>query len=250
MTNHAAQLAIIKHVTRQESRSSAGNCQADEPTQKSLLVGVKNGDNRYLRNVKAFSQKIDTHQDIKFTETQIVDNLNALHGINIGVKIADLYTVFRQERGKFLRHSLGKSGNQHALALLHNLMYLAQHVVNLIGCRLQYGGTLTFTGEGAGRYPTAENVVRDLRDVAAFRPAFYADGLQPLHVDNTALKRIYYVRTSAEDPFLEKITAEKDGAYIKTLPVSVPEMHAFLSSLEADGTPVFAAAVPEEEAYA
>ena len=28
MTNHAAQLAIIKHVTRQESRSSAGNCQA------------------------------------------------------------------------------------------------------------------------------------------------------------------------------------------------------------------------------
>ena len=31
MTNHAAQLAIIKHVTRQESRSSAGNCQADEP---------------------------------------------------------------------------------------------------------------------------------------------------------------------------------------------------------------------------
>ena len=32
MTNHAAQLAIIKHVTRQESRSSAGNCQADEPT--------------------------------------------------------------------------------------------------------------------------------------------------------------------------------------------------------------------------
>ena len=32
MRNHAAQLAIIKHVTRQESRSSAGNCQADEPT--------------------------------------------------------------------------------------------------------------------------------------------------------------------------------------------------------------------------
>ena len=31
MTNHAAQLAVIKHVTRQESRSSAGNCHADEP---------------------------------------------------------------------------------------------------------------------------------------------------------------------------------------------------------------------------
>ena len=32
MTNHDAQLAIIEHVTRQESRSSAGNCQADYPT--------------------------------------------------------------------------------------------------------------------------------------------------------------------------------------------------------------------------
>ena len=31
-TSSTAQLAIIKHVTRQESRSSAGNCQADEPT--------------------------------------------------------------------------------------------------------------------------------------------------------------------------------------------------------------------------
>ena len=46
------------------------------------------------------------------------------------------------------------------------------------------------------------------------------------------------------------VLVEKDGAYVKTLPVPVPEMHAFLSSLEADGTPVFAAAVPEEEAYA
>ena len=30
MTNHAAQLAIIKQRSRQESRSSAGNCQAEE----------------------------------------------------------------------------------------------------------------------------------------------------------------------------------------------------------------------------
>ena len=37
MTNHAAQLAIIKHVTRQESRSSAGNCQADEQTRITQL---------------------------------------------------------------------------------------------------------------------------------------------------------------------------------------------------------------------
>ena len=32
MRNHAAQLAIIKQLSRQESCSSAGNCQADERT--------------------------------------------------------------------------------------------------------------------------------------------------------------------------------------------------------------------------
>ena len=32
MMKHAAQLAIIKQLSRQESRSSAGNCQADEQT--------------------------------------------------------------------------------------------------------------------------------------------------------------------------------------------------------------------------
>ena len=36
MTNHAAQLAIIKHVTRQESRSSAG----PEPQATLALAGV------------------------------------------------------------------------------------------------------------------------------------------------------------------------------------------------------------------
>ena len=40
MTNHAAQLAIIKHVTRQESRSSAGNCQADDRNHAAQLAIV------------------------------------------------------------------------------------------------------------------------------------------------------------------------------------------------------------------
>ena len=30
MTNHAAQMAIIKQLSRQESHGSADNCQADE----------------------------------------------------------------------------------------------------------------------------------------------------------------------------------------------------------------------------
>ena len=47
MTNHAAQLAIIKHVTRQESRSSAGSCHADEPAGKDKESKV-----HYCQNIK------------------------------------------------------------------------------------------------------------------------------------------------------------------------------------------------------
>ena len=36
--NHAAQLAIIKQLSRQELRSSAGNCQADEQTVITQLI--------------------------------------------------------------------------------------------------------------------------------------------------------------------------------------------------------------------
>ena len=64
MTNHAAQLAIIKHVTRQESRSSAGNCQADEPTGITQVKGLKkifhaNGDQKKARVAILISDKID-----------------------------------------------------------------------------------------------------------------------------------------------------------------------------------------------
>ena len=39
MTNHAAQMAIIKQLIRQELRSTAGNCQADDREESCSSVG-------------------------------------------------------------------------------------------------------------------------------------------------------------------------------------------------------------------
>ena len=39
MTNHAAQMAIIKQLSRQELRSTAGNCQADDREESCSSVG-------------------------------------------------------------------------------------------------------------------------------------------------------------------------------------------------------------------
>ena len=39
MTNHAAQMAIIKQLSRQELRSTAGNCQADDREESCSSAG-------------------------------------------------------------------------------------------------------------------------------------------------------------------------------------------------------------------
>lgn len=122
--------------------------------------------------------------------------------------------------------------------------------LNLIAAKLHYGGTLSFMGEGAGRFPTAENVVRDLNDVLLTHPAFYADSLESLQTDHSRLCRSYIVRTEKEDAFLKEHTVRREGAYLFTSPVPVTEMHRVLAALELGGTSVFAAAVPEEESYA
>ena len=85
MTNHAAQLAIIKYVTRQESRSSAGNCQADEQTgtSKSVVILVKgclkDGDfkdrrTRIIPAVKS-TKKLQTLKNIHFNLCILVSTL-------------------------------------------------------------------------------------------------------------------------------------------------------------------------------
>ena len=42
MTNHAAQMAIIKQLSRQELRSTTGNCQADDREESCSSVGNVN----------------------------------------------------------------------------------------------------------------------------------------------------------------------------------------------------------------
>src|SRR5574337_1692809 len=75
VTNHAAQLAIIKHVTRQELRSSAGNCQADEPTdRKSTRLNSSHHSISYavfcLKKKKKKKKPTKTHNDKAGTQSE------------------------------------------------------------------------------------------------------------------------------------------------------------------------------------
>ena len=98
---------------------------------------------------------------------------------------------------------------------------------NLITFEGAAAGRQSLYGQGAGRYPTAYNVVQDLCDLLAGN-GFYAPCTGTVAAKNDGLLR-FYVR-GASDAWLQSVTAESWGAGIVTEPVAVDEIHAWLNN--------------------
>ena len=98
---------------------------------------------------------------------------------------------------------------------------------NLITFEGAAAGRQSLYGQGAGRYPTAYNVVQDLCDLLRGN-GFYAPCEGTVAAKNDEKLR-FYVR-GASDAWLEGITAENRGEGIVTEPVSVDEIHARLKN--------------------
>ena len=109
------------------------------------------------------------------------------------------------------------------------------NLITLIG---KYSGRMSFFGQGAGRYPTAYNVVQDCADVLAGKGFYCSYGEKVSAVNNDELT--YYVRGDL-DAWLEDNTAERWGNAVITKPVSVSTMHAWLK----DHPDAFIAAISE-----
>ncbi|MBQ9168556.1 MAG: homoserine dehydrogenase [Oscillospiraceae bacterium] len=86
---------------------------------------------------------------------------------------------------------------------------------------------MSFYGQGAGRYPTAYNVLQDCADILAGQ-GFYAPYGGKVSVTNDE-KLCYYVRGD-KDEWLEGLTAENWGSAVVTKPVSVSEIHSWLKA--------------------
>ncbi len=114
---------------------------------------------------------------------------------------------------------------------------------NLISFQSEYLGRQSYFGQGAGRYPTASNVVQDCLDIAEGKSSFYTDAAQPMTPDNSGITHPYYVRTIVSAPWLDAITAGTLGDGVITAPVSAAEMLAWAKTqLDKDPT-LFIAAV-------
>ena len=95
------------------------------------------------------------------------------------------------------------------------------NLITLVGSA---SGRMSFYGQGAGRYPTAYNVVQDCADVLAGK-GFYSPYGEKVAAENTDTL-CYYVSGST-DAWLEENTAETWGDAVITKPVSVEAMHAW-----------------------
>ena len=94
---------------------------------------------------------------------------------------------------------------------------------NLITFVGETSDRMSFYGQGAGRYPTAYNVVQDLVDVLEGK-GFYAPYGPAVKAENSDMLR-YYVRGNWQG----EISEEWNGAVV-TAPVCVNDMHAWLKA--------------------
>ena len=97
---------------------------------------------------------------------------------------------------------------------------LNYNLITLIG---ETSGRMSFYGQGAGRYPTAYNVVQDCVDLLAGKSFYSVYGAQVEAVNNVPMT--YYVRGGQLNA--DWIAEDWNGAAV-TKPVTVDAMHAWL----------------------
>ena len=117
---------------------------------------------------------------------------------------------------------------------------------NMAKYRGENAGDIILIGQGAGRFPTASAVVRDISDILHGRREMMKSSCVRVAADNSVVKKRYYVRlpeACADSlPFTEK---ELDGDTVRgvTEEMAVTEMHAKAKALRLGGAAVFFAAM-------
>ena len=114
---------------------------------------------------------------------------------------------------------------------------------NLISFQSEYLGRQSYYGQGAGRYPTASNVVQDCVDILGSKKAFYAAEAKPMLPDNSGVAHAYYVRCAVTDRWLDSVAEKTMGDGVVTAPVSVETMLRWAKAKLAEDPALFIAAI-------
>ena len=110
-------------------------------------------------------------------------------------------------------------------------------------------GSIAMIGQGAGRWPTASAVLRDLSGIAEGETAMFPADVCNGAADNAAESHAYYVRlpSACRDRLpAAEVLSDADGVLrLITGKMSVAAMHAAAKALRAEGCGVFFAALRE-----
>lgn len=119
---------------------------------------------------------------------------------------------------------------------------------NLARYQGENAGAIILIGQGAGRWPTASAVVRDLSCILQGQRTMMQAGCPRVKADNSACSRAYYVRLPVQ--FADRLPlkeVEKDGELLRAVtgPMPVSAMHEAAAELRQAGAEVFFAAMGE-----
>ena len=119
---------------------------------------------------------------------------------------------------------------------------------NLARYEAKCAGDIVLMGQGAGRFPTASAVLRDLSDVLAGQRVMMPAKVTRVTADCTGCGHPYYVRLPealADQLPCDKVECDGGVARVITKPVTVKEMHDKVQALRAQGAQVFFAGIEE-----
>ena len=107
-------------------------------------------------------------------------------------------------------------------------------------------GQIVLMGQGAGRWPTASAVLRDLSDINCGRRYMMNPDVECVKADNSAAVRKYCIRVPAgiNPPFAaESSDVFKESRYVYTAGIPVSEMHAYAKQARKEGVKLFFASM-------
>ena len=95
-------------------------------------------------------------------------------------------------------------------------------------------GLMSYIGQGAGKLPTAANVLRDVQSVSAGARYMTSEACKRVQPNNSAACHPYYIRIADASVIPAEWIARSealDGEIcIETVPVSVQEMHNLMAN--------------------
>ena len=242
------------------------------------VSGILNGTTNYILDTMqlspvSFQAALNRAQDLGYTEKDPADDIDGFDSANrlvisantaFGaclrpeqVLVRGLRGLQRRDIDAFLAHgcccrllaSAEHYGGAYAAVVEPTLVEQrdleagVHSNYNLLSFVSRQAGKQSFYGQGAGRYPSAYNVVQDLIDTAAQGAGGFSGPAESAPGGNRSFVRRYYLRTVLSEPWLWERTEERWESGIITCRLSAPELHAWAAQARQKDPELFFAAL-------